>query len=97
MLALPSGGTPWSANIIFQRIACNHEQGLCASVACSRLLDSGEDVKVKGARKRGRIGKKEKGRSFLSFYFYVCAFSIQHTRLSRSLEEANASVMKYFY
>ena len=78
-------------------VHCNQEQGLCASVACSRLLDSGEDVKVKGARKRGRIGKKEKGRSFLSFYFYVCAFSIQHTRLSRSLEEANASVMKYFY
>ena len=39
---------------------CHHEQGLYPSVACSRLLDSGEDVKVKGARKRGGSGKRKK-------------------------------------
>ena len=63
-------------------------------VACSRLSDSGKDAKEKGTRKlAGR--EKEKGRepapafpSFLPFYFRVCAFSIQRTRLSRSLEQA---------
>ena len=45
--------------------------------------------------KSWRDGKKEKGRepapafpSFLPFYFLACAFSIQRTRLSRSLEQA---------
>ena len=51
---------------------------------CSRLLESGEDAKVKGTRKVGgarkRGGKKEEGRNR--------AFSIQRTRLSRSLEQA---------
>ena len=31
-------------------------------LACSRLSDSGEDTKVKGTRKVGWAGKKEKGR-----------------------------------
>ena len=44
-----------------------------SSVACSRLSDSGEDAKGKGTRK---------------VYFRVGAFSIQRTRLSRSLEQA---------
>ena len=65
-------------------------------LACSRLSDSGEDAKEKGTRKVGGAGKRKKeGRdaapalpSFLPFYFRVCAFSIQRTRLSRSLEQA---------
>ena len=48
-----------------------------SSVACSRLSDSGEDAKEKGTRK---------------VYFRVCAFSIQRTRLSQSLEQAMSSV-----
>ena len=32
--------------------------------------------------------------SFLPFYFRVCAFSIQRTRLSRSLKQATMSVEK---
>ena len=48
-----------------------------SSVACSRLSDSGENVKEKSKRK---------------VYFRVCAFSIQRTRLSRSLEQAMSSV-----
>ena len=50
-------------------------------LACSRLSDSGEDAKGKGTRFP----------SFLPFFFFfrVCAFSIQQTRLSRSLEQAN--------
>ena len=48
-----------------------------SSVACSRLSDSGEDAKEKGTRK---------------VYFRVGAFSIQRTRLSRSLEQAMSSV-----
>ena len=59
------------------------------SLACSRLSDSGEDAKEKGTRK---VGKKKKGReSFLPFYFRVSAFSIQRTRLSRSLEQTRTS------
>ena len=55
---------------------CHHEQGLYASVACSRLLDSGEDVKVEGARKRGGSGerKKEKVSSRYIFVFALCQF-----------------------
>ena len=48
-----------------------------SSVACSRLSDSGENAKEKGKRK---------------VYFGVCAFSIQRTRLSQSLEQAMSSV-----
>ena len=51
-------------------------------------------MKEKGRQKVGGAGR-EKGRerdpalpSFLPFYFRVCAFSIQRTRLSRSLEQA---------
>ena len=46
-------------------------------VACSRLSGSGENAKEKSTRK---------------VYFRVCAFSIQRTRLSRSLELAMSSV-----
>ena len=45
-------------------------------VACSRLSDNAEDAKEKGTRD-------------VLYYFRVCAFSIQRTRLSRSLEKAN--------
>ena len=59
----------------------------------------GSQIVGKRQRKRcaksWRGGKKEKGRerapalpSLLPFYFRVCAFSIQRTRLSRSLEQA---------
>ena len=66
------------------------------TVACSRLSDGGEDAKEKGTRKVGGVGKRKGERasavpallSFLPFYFRVCAFSIQRTRLSRSLEQA---------
>ena len=65
------------------------------TLACSSLSDSGEDAK------NWRGWKKEEGRerepviisaapslpSFLPFYFRVRAFSIQRTRLSRSLEQ----------
>ena len=60
------------------------------SVACSRLLDSAEDAKVKGTRKVGRRGK---GKSFLPFYFRVRAFSIQGARLSQSLGQASVFVI----
>ena len=66
-------------------------------LACSRLSDSGEDGKVKGARKVGGAGgggKRKKEAAFplpnlLPFYFRVSAFSIQLARTTRSLEQAN--------
>ena len=68
-------------------------------LACSRLSDSGEDVKLKGTRKVDWAGKRKMEGvessaapplpSFLPFYLRVRAFSIQRTRLSRSLEQAN--------
>ena len=62
-------------------------------VACSRLSDSGGRRERKRRAKSWRGGKKEKAApslpSFLPFYFRVCAFSMQRTRLSRSLEQAN--------
>lgn len=65
-------------------------------LACPRLSDSGEEGKVKGARKNGGGGggrKKEKGSPLSSpqspLYFRVSAFSIQLTRTTRSLEQAN--------
>ena len=67
-------------------------------LACSRLSDSGEDGKVKGARKVGGGGGGGGGRkkeaafplpSLLPFYFRVSAFSIQLARTTQSLEQAN--------
>ena len=45
-------------------------------------------------RRWRRLAGQEKGKrknegSFLQFYFRACAFSIQGTRLSRSLEQAS--------
>ena len=67
----------------------------------SKKTFSGDDVKLKGTRKVGGAGKKEKGGrglglrltarplpSFPTFYFRVRVLSIQQTRLSRSLEQA---------
>ena len=73
-----------------------HEQGsgwvYDRKTSSSRLSDSGEEVKVKGTRKVGGMGKREKEApalpSFLPFYFCVRAFSIQRPRLSKSLEQA---------
>ena len=55
-------------------------------LACSRLSDSGEDAKEKGTRKVGGAEKTVLP-SFLPFYFRFCAFTIQRTRLSQSLEQ----------
>ena len=49
----------------------------------------GEDAKEKGTRKVGPPLP-----SFLPCYFRVCAYSIQRTRLSRSLEQANQDLAK---
>ena len=50
----------------------------------------GEDAKEKGMRKVGGAGKRKRKAlpSFLPFYFRVCAFLIQRTRLSWSLEQS---------
>ena len=63
----------------------------------------GEDAKERGARKVGGAGKTKKEvraapslPSFLPFYFRDCAFSIQQTRISRSLEQASAPVPQRF-
>ena len=63
--------------------------------ACSRLSDSAEDAKGKGTRKvvLFQALRRERLPSFLPFYFRVCAFSIQRTRLSRSLEQANMKIV----
>ena len=71
------------------------------SLACSRLSDSSEDAKVKGTRKVGGARKRKKegipALPLFSFhpcfysFFHVRAFSIQRTRLSRSLEQASSS------
>ena len=60
------------------------------NLACSRLLDSGGRRERKRHAKSWRGGKKKKesSPSFLPFYFRVCAFLIQRTRLSWSLEQA---------
>ena len=47
---------------------------------------SGDDDKLKGTRKVVLTARPHP--SFLTFYFRVRAFSIQRTRLSRSLEQA---------
>ena len=49
----------------------------------------GEDAKEKGTRKVGPPLP-----SFLPFHFRVCAYSIQRTRLSRSLEQAYQDLAK---
>ena len=58
-------------------------------LACSRLSDSGEDAKEKGREKVAERAPPLP--TFLPFYFCVWAFSIQRTRLSRSLEQAISS------
>ena len=63
-----------------------------------------ENAKVKGTRKVSAAGKrKNEGGSaasalpsFLSLYFRVRTFSIQRTRLSRSLEHASEGITSDF-
>ena len=68
-------------------------------VACSRLSVSGVDAKENDTPRwggGGRGGGREKGKgSFLTFYLRVRAFSIQRTRLSRSLEHATEYAMDF--
>ena len=61
----------------------------CSVVACSRLSDSGEGAKEKGARKAGWGGPPLLS-PVSSRFFLVCAFSILRTRLSRCLEQASS-------
>ena len=44
--------------------------------------------KTRKKKVREKLVGREKGRSFLPFYFRVCSFAIQLTRLSRSLGQA---------
>lgn len=60
----------------------------CSVVAYSRLSDSGEGAKEKGARKRG-VGRAAPPLPSFLFFLLVCAFSILRTRLSRCLEQAS--------
>ena len=60
--------------------------------ASSPLSESLEQASEKGV---GR--EKGKRKKFPLVYFRVCTFSIPWNLLSRSLEQANASAMKYFY
>ena len=39
-------------------------------LACSRLSDSGEDAKEKSMRKVGRAGKRKRGETACSYFFY---------------------------
>ena len=56
-----------------------HADTAATSYPVPRFQIVGEDAKEKGTKR------------FLPFYFRVCLFSIQRTRLSRSLEQATAS------
>ena len=51
-------------------MGCAHYFQAPDRLACSRLSDRGEDKKEKGTQKVGGAGK-----SFLPFYFRVCAAS----------------------
>ena len=68
-----------------------------ATLAFSRLSDSGDDAKVKGMQKVGGVkNRKRKAHflpSFLPFYFRLRALSIQRAQLSRSLEHATATFL----
>ena len=80
-----------------------HEQGLSwgcdRKTSSSRLSDSGEEAKVKGTRKVGGVGKREKEApalpSFLPFYFRVRAFSIQRPDYLRAWNRLNCLQMSF--
>ena len=62
-------------------------QPVPGSQIAGKVRKSRKDAKVQGARKFG--AGREKGKSFLPFFFFrVLAFSIPLARLSRSLEQA---------
>ena len=88
-ILLPAHSRTSQANIL------HLDQKVAKCIACSKLSDSGEDAKEWGRReggrhaKRWRNGKKEKGKKPFPpvfFFFHVRAFSVQRTRLYRSLD-----------
>ena len=88
--------------LLVDNISLSPNRFVYTQLACSRLLAEWGRSESERQVKSWRGGKKEKGKrkgerasaaaalpSFLRLYFRVCAFSIQRTRLSRSLEQAN--------
>ena len=67
---------------------------VCPYLACSRLSESGEEAKEKGTRKVGGAGKRKRFPVFFSvsprFIFVFALSSIQRTRQSRSMEQAQS-------
>ena len=55
-----------------------------------KMRKSGEDAKEEGTQKDGGTGKKKKEKKpfppVIFFFFHVRAFSVQRTRLYRSLD-----------
>ena len=51
--------------------------------------------KTRKKKAREKLAGREKGKSFLPFYFRVCAFPIQRTRLSRSLQQARIELAAF--
>ena len=76
-------------------------------LACSRLSDSGEDVKVKGTQKVGRAGKREKeGRACNHFFYHplpptfgtfeIIRFHLSNCRNANELESFSNFSREYF-
>ena len=83
MEVVPHGNNYLSKHIYFRSISQSSLAYLY--LACSRLSDSRDDARVMGTRKVSSLYLF----IYLFIYFYVRAFSIQRTQLSRSLEQAN--------
>ena len=87
---LPAHSRTSQANMLYR------DQKVAKCIACSRLSDSGEDAKEwedakeEGTQKDGGTGKKKMGKKpfppVFFFFFHVRAFSVQRTRLYRSLD-----------
>ena len=76
-------------------------------LACSRLSDSGEDVKVKGMQKVGGAGKREKeGRACNNFFYHplpptfgtfeIIRFQLSNCRNVNELESFSNFSREYF-
>ena len=76
-------------------------------LACSRLSDSGEDVKVKGTQKVGRAEKREKeGRACNHFFYHplpptfgtfeIIRFHLSNCRNVNELESFSNFSREYF-